>query len=373
MLDQDLPTHGQSERLWIRYRTEYRDRFTDDVVWEQASKTPSVEGHDGTDATEDPVFEIITTYRARDDRDTSTRSSKKSPRNQEDKADGPPPRSFGVPASYELRIYSPAIRNALNSVVRYYPSQSLAGDVLEIEWPYPLLVHHYDELAEFRKQVLSKDPNNVCMREKHAPEDIEALLGYLDRTVMDGIRGEISRNERGFSSYEHFWYALKPGTTILTKSQSDNDWKALVVSEVSDGAFVDPPEDWMVTGWSLAFDGLYLDRKERQDGWKKFSGELNFEGSGVKIISDTDNIEDEDAKRLADYGRTYWRLVQKQCQYHVGDSCNFPYNRVREPSTAIIKYTHEKIYRCFLCFAHHADKDFPGRGACDDRHATVLQ
>lgn len=347
-----ITTDGPSERLWIRYRTEYRDRYTNTVVWEKKSRQPIVDASDGTDAHQDPIFEVLTVYSTRDDTTAAKRFPENSAENgQEDKRDGPPPRSSVTPATHSLRIYSPAIRNALNSVVKYYPSQSLAGDVIEIRWPYPLLVHHYDQLAEFRNQVTSKDPSDVCDREKHAPEDVEALLKFLDHTVMGDIRAEMSRNERGFFSSENIWYALKPGTTIMTRSKERNDWRPCVISEVSGGTLLDPqnPGDWLTKGWSFAFDGMYLDRVERKMWWA-FFGEQSFEDSGIRFISGSENIEDEEVRKLVDHGKTYWRLAQKQCKYHSGNSCNFPYNKVSSPSIAWRKLLYKTMMIWFIFY-----------------------
>ncbi|KAG6362329.1 hypothetical protein INS49_010559 [Diaporthe citri] len=312
---QPPPTNPQYERLWIRYRTEYRDQKTNSVVWEKNSRTPIDDGPDGIGSMKDPIFEVLTTYRARGDNTTEKRSS----RTDNTEGKDPPPRSFGTPAAYKLRIYSTAIRNALNSVVRYYPSQSLAGDVLEIKWPYPVLVHHYDPLVEFREQVLLQEPSDLCVREAHAAEDIQALLSYLDQTVMDDIKAEISRLERGCVSFDNLWFSHKPGTTVLKSTRENPHWRAWVIKEVDGGTFVDPPGPWIIRGWSLAFNGLHLDRVRQS---------IKCYEILCRFIPDTTDINDEEAKRLIDYGKSYWNLVQKQCKYHFGDSSTFPFNKV---------------------------------------------
>jgi hypothetical protein len=225
----------------------------------------------------------------------------------------------------------------LNSVVEYYPSQPLNGDVLEINWPYPVLVHHYDELAEFREEVLLKKPGDLCVRETHAAEDIQALLTYLDQTVMDDANAEKDRIERGFMSFDNLWYGYKPGTTILSSTAESTSWRAFVVKDVWGGTFVDPPGQWLIRGWSLAFDGMYLGRVECTERIEKFSGELELKWT--HFIPNTEDIEEEEAKKLVEYGKSYWDLVEKQCKYHTGDSCRFPYNKVSGFATLEWGYT----------------------------------
>lgn len=145
---------------------------------------------------------------------------------------------------------------------------------------------------------------------------------------MDNVRAEMARVKGGFLSFDTFWYAFKPGTTILSAIRESTGWQACVISEVTGGTFVDPPEQWVVCGWALAFDGQYLGRFNRGNRVEKFSGEKDL--SSFRFIPDTEEIRDEEAKRLVGYGRQCWDLVQKQCKYHSGDSCNFPHNTVSQ-------------------------------------------
>lgn len=320
----------QQERLWIRYRTEYRDRESNEVVWEKDSPTPIDDSPERINSAKDPIFEIVTKYIARADYTSPKRSSQVG----KDQTDNVPPRSFATPPSYQIRIYSPAIRNALNSVVHYYPSQSLSGDVIEVNWPYPVLVHHYDELLQFREHVLLKGTSDLCVREVHAGKDIQALLSYLDQTVMTHVKAEMLRLERGCYSFEHLWYSFKPGTAILQKRMENSIWEAAVISSVSGGTFVDPPELWTIHSWSLAFNGLYLDRVYQSSDILKFSGEYSFDKE-TRFIPDTTNIKDEHAIELIQQGKAYWDLVQKQCKYHDGTSHIFPYNKASHLTTEI--------------------------------------
>lgn len=132
-------------------------------------------------------------------------------------------------------------------------------------------------------------------------------------------------------SFEQFWYGYKPGTTMLYRWMDRPDWGAWVIEEVLGGTFVHPPQAWEVCGWSLEFNGLHLDRVEVTMEVPKFSGEKLFQDH-TRFIPDTNNIEDEEATKLIEYGKAYWDLVQKQCKYHVGNSRTFPYNKVSPPS-----------------------------------------
>ena len=75
-------------------------------------------------------------------------------------------------------------------MVQYYPSQDLFSNPLVVKWPYPILVHHYDELAAFRDSCAARDPTELCVREADAPEHIDLLLNFLDDNIMTAVRME---------------------------------------------------------------------------------------------------------------------------------------------------------------------------------------
>lgn len=149
-----------------------------------------------------------------------------------------------------MLINSATIINALRSVVTYYPSQQLSGDVLSIDWPYRVMVHHYDELVAFREQVKSKDPEDLCVREREAPEHLNLLIHFLDDAVMNDIKAEAERNKRGFGTYEHLWYHYRPGCVVLMNyvENEASKWDAFVVQGVSGGPSDEGSESWEIEG-----------------------------------------------------------------------------------------------------------------------------
>lgn len=323
-LSPDHTSQRELQEPWIRYRVEYKDPIEDRVIYSSTSHTPITEDSN-TDIATVPVFELVTTYKAQSSGDQEL------PRFKGGQAEGsvPPLRDLGSAASYSILIYSTAIINAIQSVVAYYPSQKLTANPLKIEWPYRVLVHHYDDLVAFRKQVTLKSPENICVREKGAGEHLKMLLQFLDDAVMGGIRAESERNARGFRTYEHLWYAYRPGCVFLTSRLEDeaSRWTAIVVSSVSGGPSPDANWPWRIDGWSLNFDGTYLDRIPNRFYVDDFPGESYFR-SETHFIYDYTEIDDEEAQKLITHGEKYWDLVKKRCQYYKGKSCQFPFNEV---------------------------------------------
>ena len=308
------PTAGKAR---IGYRTEYRHLRTRELIRDETYEAPQID-LSATDHTQDLVFELVKTYLyipGPNIKDTDLGL-------------------LGVTEpTYAVRIYSPAIINALRAVVRYYPSQDLNGDIT-INSPYCILVHHYDELKEYAKTRSAMPPESLCMRDRLVGEHMEVLMKYLDETVMEGVKAEIERNARGYYTFEHAWVGRKPGKTIIVNRKSDNDyWEAGVIWSLSGGTFQTPPTPWSYAYWKLEFDGRYLTRRWAAGSSDRFDGESSYETSGVKLL-DTEEVEDSAdpvVQQLVEWGRTYCRLLENQYMHHKGRSATFPYQQVSPP------------------------------------------
>ena len=52
-----------------------------------------------------------------------------------------------------IKINSKDLLEAIRGVIKYYPSDRFSGDTVEISHPYPILVHHLDELEDLQGQL----------------------------------------------------------------------------------------------------------------------------------------------------------------------------------------------------------------------------
>ncbi len=304
---------------WIRYRVEHRLRYSDEVLAQRETNDFETAVPFEVARVEQPAFEVVTTFRINGLEKT------------DDESRIPP--SALPPPSYHMKIYSSAIINAVQSVVKYYPSQDLTGDALQVKWPYAILVHHYDELTAFRDERVNKDKEELCIREWDAADHLELLLKFLDDHIMSEVRAEMERNSRGLYTFEYAWVLFKPGTTILSMLKGQEDLYARIVHSVSGGVFNNPPTPWYIQFWSLAYDGTYLGRVESGMDLSKFDGEASTKlDSRVIPMEDLDDENtgnlDEAATRQLEYGKKYYELLRKQCKYHKGKSGEFPYNEV---------------------------------------------
>lgn len=297
------PTENKPKGPWIKYRVEHRHRETDELISHADGEEPALNDTLSDDGSNPPAFIFVTTYKT---------GGLSSPKVRQSSAQS----TITSPPLYSLHLISPAIVNALRSVVQYYPSQDLTGDIV-IHWPYAILVHHYDELAQFRDEVGHKDERDLCEREKSLHGDLGLLLQYLDRSVMEEVRKEQERNKRGFNTFDYRWVALKPGTTVLDEFRDQTELRPYVIHSIEGGTFESPPVPWSISRWYLRYDGRYLGRCMRDVIYDKFDGENQQFEIIVGDLENNDNHPDAVLNQLK-YGESYWSLIQKQCKQYNG-------------------------------------------------------
>lgn len=328
---EDSAPKEESKQPRIRYRIEYRNPDTDELIHQRDADHPdsdTLKAHD----LESPVLELVTTYRSR--LIHSNREKSRGPT-----AVPPPSTALSTP-SIRMNIYSGTIINALQSVVQYYPSQDLVGDFITIDWPYPVLVHHYGELAAFREACAAKNPSDMCVREKDADEHLGLLLKFLDDEIMPAVYAEQERNAKGFYTFEYYWVSQKPGRTLIDTIDQDNDWHRRVIQSVSGGIFDSPPSHWQTKFWNMRFNGRYLGRESGTLNTHKFDGERAMQTRRI-VIDDYNPSEEkllslgEVVKKQYEYGKKYWDLLHKQCRYYKGKSREFPFNEVSALGTKV--------------------------------------
>ncbi|KAK8109445.1 hypothetical protein PG999_007582 [Apiospora kogelbergensis] len=181
----------------------------------------------------------------------------------------------------DLAICSESLVYALRSVIRYYPELDLTAATLpHFVWPYPPLVHHYDELKAFKAECEAQSDSTACLMKRSIPEHVHILLNFLDEAVMDQVNEERARNRNGLYTFDFAWVSQKPGTTVVYgrdgadragwprrpvfPDDPEHEWPGLK----SRGPFVVLPprtEDfgvatWDFGGWRLECDGRVLGR-----------------------------------------------------------------------------------------------------------------
>lgn len=257
----------------------------------------------------------------------------------------------------DLMACSPPLLYALRSVIRYYPELELTKDFPMFGWPYPALVHHYDELKDYAAECESGRDSTPCSMKRDLPEHVRLLLDYLDTTIMDQVNAEKARNQRGMFTFEFAWVSQKPGTTILYDRNcsflprrgvfplaappdgiewpdlpSRGPFVALPCRSDMPGAHLD------IGGWKLEYDGHQLGRvvygarilpfagpRERPwrvldpASWQEEQDPMQgSEGGIVEPPGQSSNLPFSVNDSVAN-GRSYWDVIQKvQCWHFNG-------------------------------------------------------
>ncbi|KAB5586251.1 hypothetical protein GE09DRAFT_1235499, partial [Coniochaeta sp. 2T2.1] len=195
-----------------------------------------------------------------------------------------------------LKVFSFAIIQALRDIVSYYPDVSLSGDTVLFEAPYCPLVHHLDELEEYRaKHSQTPSPSRHASTADSAvlpttsnvddepaetvdrgSRHIGRLLEYLNTTYGNRINSEKERHKRGLCTFSLVWILLKPGTTVYVRSggkllahvvRSVNVDPSIVEANGHAGAHI------KVDVWCLDFDGRKVGRRSSTEYISHFDGE----------------------------------------------------------------------------------------------------
>ncbi|RYP30479.1 hypothetical protein DL767_006220 [Monosporascus sp. MG133] len=291
-------TEPKQSDAWIRYSIEWRDPHGVFKSRHEVSEQDAEQDAGDASRSSLPAFERISVFQTKHDIETDAKKGK-----TEEKALS----LTGATPTYYLRIYSVAIIHALRSVVQYYPQQDLSGDVIEVDWPYPVLVHHYDELRRFRETCANKEPSEACVRERHLDKPLELLLGFLDNEVMDNVNAEKERNKRGYATFDYLWVALKPGTTMMYQESEVLEWKAAIVYSMSGGIFTQPRRKWTVCIWFMEHNGSLLGRVQHSISYDRFDGEESYSGLYMMILGDEEfesaSLENGVVKQTIEYER----------------------------------------------------------------------
>lgn len=301
-------TDGTTKKR-IRYRIEYVENTTGNVLHRQETKGLNLDDEAGADG--ETVFELVTTIRT-------------GQKNADDKSAFQAIRG-GSTANVSMHVLSNSIIHALRSVVQYYPGQDLSSDPLKIDSPYAILVHHYDELMEYREKVKPDVSKELCYRDRNAYEHIGVLKSFLDEHIMPAVEAERARNKRGAFTFDMYWVLMKPGAAYRSSWKEDDEEYVGIVHSLTGGSFTKPSQPWREFYWTLKYDGKFADRVINYSILDKFDGENDL----ASTILDLNNLAGDTAvEDLISYGKLYWRHLRKQCKYYKGKTSSYPYNEV---------------------------------------------
>lgn len=242
-----------------------------------------------------------------------------------------------------IRVVSPYVISALRHVVNYYPSQDLGGETIIIQEPYAVVVHHEEELKEYRKRFAPDNPATATASDscgnRFTYKHIGVLLDYVHDKVGAAVAAERERISRGLKSPDMEWLAFKPGTDVYFDQGSDGKFNPYVVK-----SFVPMIQNGRVINYSIQLWNLDIasDRPEYL-GINTTTFNMSASGPEAEIFGTTifpcsafpegktirGKGRDELREFFEDRGRTFMQLLKRGCYQFEGTSITKPVKMVR--------------------------------------------
>jgi hypothetical protein len=219
--------------------------------------------------------------------------------------------------SCRIRILSSKLINALRSVVKYYPGQNLLGDKLEFREPYQFLVHHREELKEYKTH---HPPQHSESYRKECNEHIDHLLTFLDTAMGKELEDEEKRHDRDFCTFEYLWLLLKPGEDFFINGTRDDRVISGVLERFEEGYQGGEAETCTGLYWNIVYSDQRLYRLIRYFYILPFEGERAINTLFIyptKYHKDTAEALTRQggrtlAKQMVIWGEKYWNLTRQQ-------------------------------------------------------------
>lgn len=226
-----------------------------------------------------------------------------------------------------LKINSPAIITALQSVIEYYPGQSFSEDSNIVGEPFTSLIHHEKELKAYRDQFHpSKIDSTVecCQRNANAYEHLGILQNVLSERSSKEVEAERQRHARGVATFEMLWLLYKPGDDVYLDTDYDGNYDAYVVKSYSGGMYGGRPFPMTIDLWNMDFDGNRIGRKCLSVDQPVYDGEKDITSLSVfpcQFWKDKSKDGEDSTplkKKLEERGKMFFRLTQRQCMDYDG-------------------------------------------------------
>ena len=221
-------------------------------------------------------------------------------------------------------LRSSLIRNALQSMVEYYPKHppsSFDNEEVAIEEPFAVLIHHFPKIDEY---VVSEEKLDHLNQAAHGlvRSHLVTLRDFL-KPIYEDLQSKIQPAiQANAITFDLLWYILQPGIDVYIAT--DGVPHVCVIESVSGKTKnrykpTKEVEKWSIRMWCLdTTDGLIMSRKPRRRYIKRYNGMRNMTSLPVCPVSVWDTL-DAGARRAQILHRNgmYLEGLQKNQNGHV--------------------------------------------------------
>lgn len=306
----------------VRYKVEYRELKDNTLLntEDQSSKQGQRRAHDG------PVFDVVDVNYTSETKDTQ-RSDNATERHDKPDLNVSISPSVQIAGGQYIRIYSHAIINALQSVVNYYPYRSVVGDPVDINEPYPILVHHWEQLEEFRQcfnpRILTENTDDCVVNDTY--EHLGYLLEFLENRMGEKVRKERERWAQPVpkASFEMLWLLLRPGIDVYFDEDGNGSREPWIVADVTFSVLNQSWPDYNIRMWNLNSDEDTIRPDEQNFVVSRFHGEKPINELDVFPCEYLEGHA-EWKRKMVERGKSFFKLRQKKCMYFDGEGDSLP-------------------------------------------------
>lgn len=240
-----------------------------------------------------------------------------------------------------IEITSPAVLEALRSVVDYYPEYDFRTKRLKIHWPYPILTHVRDALTRYRDLFSSEscDATNPFCFNRLAYKHIGVVQDFVQEKVGHLVAIEKERHKRGYATFEMLWLLYEPGTDVYVDFLFLGEWQPHVLKKIEYTGFNDTITNLKVHYWNMHADSVNIGPCDWNLDIPSFSGEKKITSlvvypcSYFEMNSEGKNA-DEVREHFTERGKMFLQLRKKACWWFDGYEGKFPRRPVSNHDTS---------------------------------------
>ena len=299
------------------YKVQYRNVLSEQIVYTRESEGPTV--IESKVSREAPALELIT--------DVTTNAALEGIEQLKE-----PPHTVLSVRNAVLKINSPAIINALQKVVEYYPDLDFSGEAIWVPEPFHVLIHHESELASFRDKYApgkTRPESEYCERERDTYEHLAVLQDFLEQRVGLSVKTERLRHKRGFATFDILWMLLKPGITVYCDPWLEGKYNAYVIHSVTGGVVEGRTGPLEIDLWYLDCNGSLIGKREQKTVQFSFHGERKISALSVVPCEFWEDQSTETAvkglkENLEERGKMFFKLTSRRCMNYDGMTVTVP-------------------------------------------------
>ncbi|OAL07049.1 P-loop containing nucleoside triphosphate hydrolase protein [Phaeosphaeriaceae sp. SRC1lsM3a] len=204
--------------------------------------------------------------------ETEDKSDSSGDKTKQDKPIKLPP--FESQLGSYIEITSPAVLEALRCVVDYAPGHDFGARSATIYWPYSILAHNDDVLAEYQKRFEHPKCASAACPNKHASRHIGIVRNFVKETIGTAIEDERKRHARGMATFEMLWLLYQPGIDMLADKGDIGEHQPYVMGTLDCDVLNGTIRSYSIGLWNMRANSRYIGPCYYNTTIKPFAGEV---------------------------------------------------------------------------------------------------